>query len=157
MDPRHGTRPGIQKRRRSPARLPEAQGRTRAGTARRAATPPGPKASVREAGEGVRLSRLRSRWRARQCGQDSNTHSERGRPDVVGRARRRGRKMTERKTRGAVPSGHVGVQRASDGKQWEAYVLNRNNEQLLGVYPTIHAAVAARAKYWKERGAAREG
>jgi hypothetical protein len=44
--------------------------------------------------------------------------------------------------------GHVGVYRASNGKGWEAYVMEKDLV-LLGVYPTIRAAVAARAKYWK--------
>jgi len=58
--------------------------------------------------------------------------------------------MTKRKTEGIapLPSGHVGVYRASNGKGWEAYVMEKDLV-LLGVYPTIRAAVAARAKYWK--------
>ena len=54
----------------------------------------------------------------------------------------------------ALPSGHVGIYRADDGKRWEAYVMERDLV-LLGVYPTVRAAAAARAKYWKakERGA----
>jgi hypothetical protein len=57
--------------------------------------------------------------------------------------------MTKRKTREstALP---VGVYRASSGKGWEAYVMERDFV-LLGVYPTIRAAVAARAKYWKAK------
>jgi hypothetical protein len=53
-------------------------------------------------------------------------------------------------------SGHVGVRRAKDRKGWEAYVMGEDDIVLLGVYPTIRAAVAARARYWraKERRAA---
>lgn len=61
--------------------------------------------------------------------------------------------MTARKFKeiAALPSGRVGVYRARDGKRWEAYVMERDLK-LLGIYPTIRAAVAARAKYWRERG-----
>ena len=48
----------------------------------------------------------------------------------------------------ALPSGHVGVYRANDGKRWEAYVMKRALV-LLGVNPTKRAAIAARANYWK--------
>jgi hypothetical protein len=60
--------------------------------------------------------------------------------------------MTRTREIAALPSGHVGVYRASDGKRWESYVMEKDLV-LLGVYPTIRAAVAARAKYWtaKER------
>ena len=50
----------------------------------------------------------------------------------------------------ALPSGHVGIYRASDGKRWEAYVMERDLVRL-GVYATKRAAVAARAKYWKAK------
>lgn len=50
----------------------------------------------------------------------------------------------------ALPSGHVGVHRASDGKGWEAYVMDKDLV-LLGVYPTIRAAAAARVEYWKAK------
>jgi hypothetical protein len=61
--------------------------------------------------------------------------------------------MTKRKTRttAPLPSGHAGVYRADDGKRWEAYVMH-GDLKLLGVYPTIRAAVAARAKYWQTHG-----
>jgi hypothetical protein len=55
----------------------------------------------------------------------------------------------------ALPSGHVGVYRADDGKRWEAYVMERDLV-LLGVYATRRAAVAARAKYWRAKGSGRE-
>jgi hypothetical protein len=61
--------------------------------------------------------------------------------------------MTKRKFKeiAALPSGHVGIYRADDdGKQWEAYVMERELV-LLGIYPTKRAAVAARAKYWKAK------
>ena len=48
------------------------------------------------------------------------------------------------------PSGHVGVQRARNGKGWEAYVLDKD-VTLLGVFATKRQAVAARAKYWKAK------
>jgi hypothetical protein len=55
----------------------------------------------------------------------------------------------------ALPSGHVGVYRADDGKGWEAYVADvvkgKPDLILLGVYATKRAAVAARAKYWKAK------
>jgi hypothetical protein len=63
--------------------------------------------------------------------------------------------MTKRKSRkkiGVLPSGHAGVYRADDGKRWEAYVAEKKNLRLLGIYPTIRAAAAARAKYWKAKG-----
>jgi hypothetical protein len=65
--------------------------------------------------------------------------------------------MTKRKSRDAapLPSGHAGVYRADDGKRWEAYVADGGDLVLLGVYPTIRAAVAARAKYWKAKDARR--
>jgi hypothetical protein len=44
-----------------------------------------------------------------------------------------------------------GVYRTDDGKRWEAYVADHGKFTLLGVYPTIHKAVAARASYWKKR------
>jgi hypothetical protein len=54
----------------------------------------------------------------------------------------------------ALPSGHVGVHRAAAGKGWEAYVMEEEQGLLLlGVFPTIRAAVAARAKYWQKRAA----
>lgn len=56
--------------------------------------------------------------------------------------------MTKTQEIAALPSGHVGVYRAKDGKRWEAYVMERDLV-LLGVYSTIRAAVAARAKYWR--------
>lgn len=49
-----------------------------------------------------------------------------------------------------LPSGHVGIYRADDGKRWEAYVMERDLV-LLGVYPTKRAAIAARAQYWNDR------
>jgi hypothetical protein len=57
---------------------------------------------------------------------------------------------TKRTTReiAALPSGHVGVYRAGDGKRWEAYVME-NKLVLLGTYASKQAAAAARAKYWK--------
>jgi hypothetical protein len=60
--------------------------------------------------------------------------------------------MTKRKFReiAALPSGHVGIHRAPDGRRWEAYVMERDLI-LLGVYATKHAAVTARAKYWKAK------
>jgi hypothetical protein len=61
--------------------------------------------------------------------------------------------MTKRfKEIAALPSGHVGVYRADDGKRWESYVMERDL-LLLGVFASKRAAVAARAKYWtaKER------
>jgi hypothetical protein len=60
--------------------------------------------------------------------------------------------MSKRKFKeiAALPSGRVGVYRASDGKRWEAYVMEKDLV-LLGVYSTIRAAVAARAKYWKAK------
>lgn len=64
---------------------------------------------------------------------------------MVGRARYGREAMTE--------SGHVGVTRAADGKRWEAYVLVMGKDEpvLLGTYPSIRAAVAARAQYWKAK------
>jgi hypothetical protein len=47
-----------------------------------------------------------------------------------------------------LPSKRAGVYRA--GKRWEAYVME-NDLVLLGAYPTIRAAVAARDKYWKAK------
>jgi hypothetical protein len=67
-------------------------------------------------------------------------------------------KRSEKTT--TLPSGYIGVYRASGGKGWEAYVADvvkgKPDLVLLGVYPTIRAAVAARTKYWKvkERRAA---
>jgi hypothetical protein len=52
----------------------------------------------------------------------------------------------------ALPSGYVGIYRASDGKRWEAYVMERELVRL-GVFATKRAAVAARRKYWNEREA----
>jgi hypothetical protein len=46
--------------------------------------------------------------------------------------------------RSPLPSGYAGVYRADDGKRWEAYVADRGELILLGVYPTIRKAVAAR-------------
>jgi hypothetical protein len=51
--------------------------------------------------------------------------------------------------RSPLPSGHAGVYRADDGKRWEAYVADKGDLILLGIYPTIRAAATARAKYWK--------
>jgi hypothetical protein len=51
----------------------------------------------------------------------------------------------------ALPSGHVGIYRADDGKGWEAYVMPGRALVLLGVYASKRAAVAARAKYWKAK------
>jgi hypothetical protein len=48
-----------------------------------------------------------------------------------------------------LPSGHPGVYRNPKG--WEAYVAAPAKLILLGVYPTIRAAVSARHKYWKAR------
>jgi hypothetical protein len=64
--------------------------------------------------------------------------------------------MTKRRTReiAALPSGHVGVYRADDGKRWEAYVMEKDLV-LLGVYRTIRAAVAARAQYWRRHAPSR--
>jgi hypothetical protein len=62
--------------------------------------------------------------------------------------------MTKRKPAAPLPSGHVGVYRANDGKRWEAYVM-RKDLVLLGVYATKRAAVAARVKYWKAKEARR--
>jgi endonuclease YncB( thermonuclease family) len=61
--------------------------------------------------------------------------------------------MTRRKTReiAALPSGHVGVYRTDDGKQWEAYVAEKKTLRLLGIYATKRAAVTARTKYWKAK------
>jgi hypothetical protein len=58
--------------------------------------------------------------------------------------------MTKRRRKdiAALP---VGVSRAENGKGWKADVLERKGFVLLGVYPTIRAAVAARAKYWKAK------
>ena len=44
-----------------------------------------------------------------------------------------------------------GVYRTDDGKRWEAYVADHGRFTLLGVYPTVRKAVAARAAYWKKR------
>jgi hypothetical protein len=66
--------------------------------------------------------------------------------------------MSRRKSKwkeiAAVPSGHVGVYRAPDGKRWEAYVMESDLVRL-GVYATKRAAVAARARYWRVRDADR--
>jgi hypothetical protein len=66
------------------------------------------------------------------------------------------KEVRKRKAReiAALPSGHVGVYRADDGKRWEAYVME-DDLLLLGVYATKRAAVAARVQYWnaKERRA----
>jgi hypothetical protein len=51
----------------------------------------------------------------------------------------------------ALPSGHVGIHRADDGKQWEAYVMEPRKLVLLGLYATKRAAIAARARYWKAK------
>jgi hypothetical protein len=58
------------------------------------------------------------------------------------------KEMTKGKEIAALPSGYVGVHRA--GKRWEAYVIEKDLI-LLGVYATKPAAVAARAKYWKNK------
>ncbi len=50
----------------------------------------------------------------------------------------------------ALPSGHVGIYRADDGKGWEAYVMT-DELTLLGVFRTKRDAVAARANYWRKR------
>jgi hypothetical protein len=50
-----------------------------------------------------------------------------------------------------LPSGHVGVYRASDGRRWEAFVMGKADLVSLGVYATIREATAARAKYWKAK------
>jgi hypothetical protein len=49
-----------------------------------------------------------------------------------------------------LPSGRAGVYRASDGKRWDAYVLD-TDLILLGTYPSIRAADAARDKYWQAK------
>lgn len=71
--------------------------------------------------------------------------------------RTRHRKMTRRWPReiAAVPSGHVGVYRADDGKRWEAYVMHKDLV-LLGTFATKRAAVAARAKYWNSPSSGRD-
>jgi hypothetical protein len=51
--------------------------------------------------------------------------------------------------RAVLPSGRAGVYRASDGKRWDAYVLDKDDLILLGTYATIRAADAARDEYWK--------
>src|SRR5262245_47977900 len=43
----------------------------------------------------------------------------------------------------------VGIYRVRKG--WEAYVMTSKDLMLLGTYASKRAAVAARAKYWKER------
>jgi hypothetical protein len=62
------------------------------------------------------------------------------------------KRNTERTT--TLPSGYIGVYRAP-GRGWEACVADivKGKPDLisLGVYPTIRAAVAARAKYWKAK------
>jgi hypothetical protein len=60
--------------------------------------------------------------------------------------------MSQRKNEeiAALPSGHVGVYRADDGKRWESYVLD-SALILLGVFTRKRAAVAARTKYWKAK------
>ena len=52
----------------------------------------------------------------------------------------------------ALPSGHVGVYRAPDGRRWEAYVMEKDLVRL-GVYATKREAVEARAEYWRARKA----
>jgi hypothetical protein len=45
-----------------------------------------------------------------------------------------------------------GVYRSGDGKHWTAFVVaSAKKLKLLGDYPTIAAAVAARTNYWKAR------
>ena len=56
----------------------------------------------------------------------------------------------------ALPSGHVGIHRANDGKRWEAYVME-TDLVLLGAYPTKRAAIAARAKYWTAKARRNQG
>jgi hypothetical protein len=56
--------------------------------------------------------------------------------------------MSKRKRNVALP---VGVYPDKNGKGWKADVLERKGFVLLGVYSTIRAAVAARAKYWKAK------
>jgi hypothetical protein len=54
----------------------------------------------------------------------------------------------------ALPSGRAGIYRASDGKRWEAYILDKTLVRL-GVYATKRAAIAARQRYWKKAKGAR--
>jgi hypothetical protein len=58
--------------------------------------------------------------------------------------------MTKRKLAAPLPSGHVGVYRANDGKRWEAYVMEKDLVRL-GTYATKRAAITARLKYWKAK------
>jgi hypothetical protein len=58
--------------------------------------------------------------------------------------------MTKRKEIAALPSGRVGIHRANGGG-WEAYVMGEDDLVLLGVYASVRAAVAARAKYWRAK------
>jgi hypothetical protein len=58
--------------------------------------------------------------------------------------------MTKRKPASPLPSGHVGIYRADDGKRWEAYAMEKDLV-LLGIYATKRDAVAARQKYWKAK------
>jgi hypothetical protein len=50
----------------------------------------------------------------------------------------------------ALPSGHVGIYRAPDGRRWESYVMKKDLF-LLGVFATKRGAVEARARYWQEQ------
>jgi hypothetical protein len=74
--------------------------------------------------------------------------------ETPGGSRRRKRAVISRpckiKEIAALPSGHVGVYRADDGKRWEAYVMERDLVRL-GVFASKRAAVAARAQYWKAK------
>jgi hypothetical protein len=58
-----------------------------------------------------------------------------------------------KRNRDPLPSGHAGVYRSGDGKSWDAYVADTVKGKpdliLLGTYPTIRAAVAARVQYWR--------
>jgi hypothetical protein len=50
-----------------------------------------------------------------------------------------------------------GISRADDGKRWEAFVADKGRIIVLGVYPTIRQAVAARKAYWASTPAVRKG
>ena len=63
-------------------------------------------------------------------------------------ARRTWREEGLTKEIAALPSGHVGVYRAPDGRRWEAYVMEKDLV-LLGVYATKREAVEARIEYWR--------
>ena len=58
--------------------------------------------------------------------------------------------MNKGKPAAPLPSGHAGVYRASDGKRWEAYVMEKDLV-LLGAYATKREAADARARYWKAK------